>query len=61
MGYVERKRKEVRAIRARIKKTIRELKDALAEGVDTKEIEEELLRLAKTKREMSQRVRFRLS
>ncbi|MDH5816309.1 MAG: hypothetical protein QE164_06015 [Candidatus Nezhaarchaeota archaeon] len=61
MSYVERKKRSVRSIRAQIKRTIRELKDALSEGTDTKEIEEELLRLAKSKRELSQRVRFRLS
>lgn len=61
MSYVERKKREVRAIRAQIKRTIRELKDALAEGADVKEMEEELLRLAKTKHEASQRLRFRPS
>lgn len=61
MSYVEKKKRNVRTLRAQIKKTIRELKDAIAEGADTREMEEELLRLAKTKSEMSQRVRFRLS
>lgn len=61
MSYVERKKKEVRSIRAHIKKTMRELKNALAEGADTREMEEELLRLARSKHELSQKVRFRLS
>lgn len=61
MSYVKRKKKKVRSIRAQMKKTIRELRNALTEGVDTKEMEEELLRLARSKRELSQRVRFRLS
>ncbi|MEM2213581.1 MAG: hypothetical protein QXD66_01245 [Candidatus Nezhaarchaeales archaeon] len=61
MSYIERKKREVRSIRAQIKKTIKDLKKALAEGTDTKEMEEELLRLAKSKRELSQRVRFRSS
>ncbi|MEM0217619.1 MAG: hypothetical protein QXM73_02560 [Candidatus Nezhaarchaeales archaeon] len=61
MNYIERKKKEVRSIRTQIKKTIKDLKRALAEGTNTKEIEEELLRLAKSKRELSQRVRFRSS
>lgn len=61
MDYIERKKRKVKAIRVQIKKTIKELKDALAEGADTREIEEEILRLARSKRESSQRVRFRLS
>jgi ribosome recycling factor len=61
MSYVERKRKGVRSIRFEIKKEIKELKEALAEGTDTRELEERLLKLARSKYEMSQRVRFRLS
>jgi ribosome recycling factor len=61
MSYVERKRKGVRSIRSEIKKEIKELKEALAEGTDTRELEERLLKLARSKYEMSQRVRFRLS
>ncbi|MHC1600832.1 MAG: hypothetical protein ACXQTI_09400 [Candidatus Nezhaarchaeales archaeon] len=62
MDYVERKKRNIRSIRAQMKKTIKELKRALAEGADSdiREMEEELMKLAKSKRELSQRVRFRL-
>jgi len=58
MGYVEKKRKGVRSIRSEIKK---ELKGALAERADTRELEERLLKLARSKYELPQRVRFRTS
>jgi ribosome recycling factor len=61
MGYVERKRKRVRSIRSEIKREIKELKEALAKGDDTKELEERLLELARSKYELSQRMRFRQS
>lgn len=58
MKYEEKKR-NVRLIRSQMKKAVDELKNALIDGYDTGEIEEELLRLAKSKYEISQRVRFR--
>jgi hypothetical protein len=61
MGYVEKKRKGVRSIRSEMKKELGELKEALAEGADTRELEERLLKLARSKYELSQRVRFRTS
>jgi hypothetical protein len=44
-----------------MKKELGELKEALAEGADTRELEERLLKLARSKYELSQRVRFRTS
>jgi hypothetical protein len=61
MSYIERKRRGVKSIRSEIKKELRELKEALAEGADTRELEEKLLKLARSKYELSQRVRFRTS
>ncbi|MEM4576021.1 MAG: hypothetical protein QW701_01015 [Candidatus Nezhaarchaeales archaeon] len=58
MNYEEKKR-SIRSIRSQMKKAVYELKNALINGYDTAEIEEELLRLAKSKYEISQRVRFR--
>jgi len=61
MGYVEREKKRVRSIRSEIKREVKELKEALAKGVDTRELEERLLELARFKHELSQRTRFRPS
>ncbi|MCC6043117.1 MAG: hypothetical protein LM598_05795 [Candidatus Verstraetearchaeota archaeon] len=61
MGYVEKKRKGVRSIRSEVKKELRELREALAESADTRELGERLLKLARSKYELSQRVRFRTS
>jgi ribosome recycling factor len=61
MGYIERKRKGVRSIRSEVKKELRKLKEALAEEADTRELEERVIKLARVKYELSQRVRFRSS
>ncbi len=61
MSYVEKKKKSIRSIRAEIKRAVKELMEATARGVDTREMEENLLKLARSKYELSQRVRFRQS
>jgi len=61
MDYVEKKRKRVRSIRSEIKREVKELKEALAKGADTRELEERLLKLTRSKYELSQRVRFQPS
>jgi ribosomal protein S20 len=61
MSYVERKRRSMRSIRSKIKRTVKELKEAVAEGVDTGKMEEKLHKLLRSKYELSQRVRFRSS
>jgi len=62
VSYIERKKRGIRSIRVQMKKTIKELKRTLNENddVDIGEMEEELMKLAKTKHELSRRVRFKL-
>jgi len=62
VSYIERKRRGVRSIRAQMKKAIKDLKKAIAEGSDfeVKELEESLMKMARSKHELSKRVRFKL-
>ena len=61
MSYRERKQRTIRSIRSEMKRTMRDLCRTLSENPDVaelEELEERLLKLAKSKHELSQRVRF---
>jgi len=61
LSYRERKQRTIRSIRSEMKRTMRDLCRSLSENPDVaelEELEERLLKLAKSKHELSQRVRF---